>query len=115
VPVQHVIPGSHQDLYKWERKYLEFSEVDIKETQCGVIQRHGFGTCNSVFPGKEHELERGGLLFKIKQVAYRLGRNKEEPEVSDNLSAAAALFELRAGEELDTANDPVKTNASNYY
>ena len=72
-----------------------------QETQCGVIQRHGFGTFNSasVFPGKEHELERGGLLFKIKKIAYRLGRNKEEPEVSDNLSAAAALFELRAGEE----------------
>ena len=70
-----------------------------QETQCGVIQRHGFGTCNSVFPGKEHELERGGLLFKIKKIAYRLGRNKEEPEGSDNLSAAAALFELRAGEE----------------
>ena len=35
MPVQHVIPGSHQDLYKWERKYLEFSEVDIKKLNVG--------------------------------------------------------------------------------
>jgi hypothetical protein len=35
VPVQHVIPGSHQDFYKWERKYLEFSEVDIKKLNVG--------------------------------------------------------------------------------
>jgi len=33
--VQHVIPGSHQDFYKWERKYLEFSEVDIKKLNVG--------------------------------------------------------------------------------
>ena len=86
---------------------LGFTHVPLTNitTDCILFDDHG----------KEHELERGGLLFKIKQVAYRLGRNKEEPEVSDNLSAAAALFELRAGEELDTANDPVKTNASNYY
>ena len=64
MPVQHVIPGSHQDLYKWERKYLEFSEVDIKKLNVGSY--------------KDMDL-------------------------------------ARAGEELDTANDPVKTNASNYY
>ena len=56
MPVQHVIPGSHQDLYKWERKYLEFSEVDIKKLNVGLYKDIDLARAIVFFLGKNMSL-----------------------------------------------------------
>ena len=56
MPVQHVIPGSHQDLYKCERKYLEFSEVDIKKLNVGLYKDIDLARAIVFFLGKNMSL-----------------------------------------------------------
>ena len=56
MPVQHVIPGSHQDFYKWERKYLEFSEVDIKKLNVGSYKDMDLACAIVFFLGKNMSL-----------------------------------------------------------
>ena len=56
MPVQHVIPGSHQDLYKCERKHLEFSEVDIKKLNVGSYKDMDLARAIVFFLGKNMSL-----------------------------------------------------------
>ena len=56
MPVQHVIPGSHQDFYKWERIYLEFSEVDIKKLNVGSYKYMDLARSIVFFLGKNMSL-----------------------------------------------------------
>ena len=51
-----VIPGSHQDLYKCERKYLEFSEVDIKKLNVGSYKDMDLARAIVFFLGKNMSL-----------------------------------------------------------